>query len=66
MNEHELTIKALERFMEQYKKLKAAGHNERGIAEALGFTQLPRFREFRWMAYRVLQKLEAKKSCGGT
>ena len=58
-DEHDAMIRSLRKFIDQCHKLQAAGHSERGIAEAMGFTQIPRFRQYKAMALRVLRKEDA-------
>ena len=56
--EHEAMINALKKFIDKCHKLQKAGCNEREIAEALGFTQIPRFRQYKSMALRVLKQAD--------
>lgn len=60
MREHAATIKAFRKFIDKCHRLQAAGHNEQGIAEALGFTQIPSFRQYKEMALRALGQEDAK------
>ena len=55
MVKHNDTIESLNRFLTQAKKLAKAGFSEKAIAEALGFTEIDRFRAYRSMAYRILK-----------
>lgn len=58
-DEHDAMIRSLRKFIDQCHKLQAAGHSEKGIAEAMGFTQVSRFRQYKAMALRVLRKEDA-------